>query len=97
MPSHGLPFSPVASRPSVWIMGIDRGAPEWPYQQLAARLREQIRSGQIGRQLPSVAFLSQDTGLSPKTVQKAIRVLESEGLVHTYPNRGSFVAERPDP
>jgi DNA-binding GntR family transcriptional regulator len=75
-------------------MAIDRGAPEWPYEQLAARLRDRIRSGEITRQLPSVAFLSQDSGLSPKTVVKAIRLLESEGLVKTYPNRGTFVVER---
>lgn len=76
-------------------MAIDRGAPEWPYEQLASRLRAQIRSGEIARQLPSVAWLSQDSGLSPKTVVKAIRLLESEGLVRTYRSRGTFVVESP--
>ena len=72
-------------------MAIDRGAPQWPYQQLAARLRDQIASAQITGQLPSIKWLAQEYGLSEKTVVKALRLLVAEGVIATYPNRGSFV------
>jgi DNA-binding GntR family transcriptional regulator len=35
-----------------------------------------------------------ETGLSMSTVQRAVRVLVSEGLVVTVPGRGMFAAAR---
>ena len=75
-------------------MEIDHGGAEFPYRQLAAYLRERIVSGEYpaGRKLPSIIELQAESGLSAKTVQRAIAVLAAEGLVITVPNRGTFVS-----
>jgi len=75
-------------------VNIDAGSPDWPYQQVAARLRERIRAGELGPRLPSYMALAHELGVSPMTVQRAIRVLRDEGLVVTYPSRGTFVVPR---
>lgn len=75
-------------------MGIDRGAPEPLYQQLAAIIREQIRSGALPPRtmVPSVTRLAAEHDLAVVTVRNAIRLLKDEGLVVTVPGRGTFVA-----
>jgi DNA-binding GntR family transcriptional regulator len=75
-------------------VGIDAGSPDWPYQQVAATIRERIRSGELGPRLPSYMALAHELEVSPMTVQRAIRVLREEGLVVSYPGRGTFVSER---
>jgi len=72
-------------------VGIDVGAPDWPYQQVAALIRERIRAGELGPRLPSYMDLAHEMEVSPMTVQRAIKVLRDEGLVVTYPSRGTFV------
>ncbi len=72
-------------------MGIDADSPEWPYQQVAERIRERIRAGELGPRLPSYMTLAHQLDVSPMTVQRAIGVLRDEGLVVTYPGRGTFV------
>ncbi len=76
-------------------VGIDAGSPDWPYQQVAATIRERIRAGGLGPRLPSYMDLAHELEVSPMTVQRAIRVLRDEGLVHTVPGRGTFVTARP--
>lgn len=75
---------------------IDLRSREPSYLQLAAILRERIKSGEIGPEeaLPSITFLVQETGLAVGTVRKAIKVLADEGLVVTVPGRGSYPAKR---
>ncbi|MGH3400619.1 MAG: GntR family transcriptional regulator [Streptosporangiaceae bacterium] len=73
-------------------MEIDADSPDWPYQQVAARIRERIQSGDLGPRLPSYMDLAHEMGVAPMTVQRAIRVLADEGLVITRPGRGTFVA-----
>ena len=77
-------------------MEIDPDAEAFPYAQLAAYFRERIRSGELGPgdRLPSLTAISSETGASPKTIQRAMRILEDEGLVRVVPNRGTFVAAR---
>ena len=75
-------------------MKIDPASPEHPYVQLAALLRERIASGEITSVMPSIMELTEETGLAPGTVRRAIRLLADEGLVVTEPGRGTFVAER---
>jgi GntR family transcriptional regulator len=72
---------------------IDKDAPEFPYVQLAAILREQIRSGDLAarQKIPPLTVLEQQYGLSTMTVRRAIAVLIDEGLVQTVPGRGTFV------
>jgi DNA-binding GntR family transcriptional regulator len=73
---------------------IDHGSEDFPFEQLAAYFRERIRSGADapGTKLPSIGQLVAQTGLSPKTIQHAMRTLADEGLVTVRPNRGTFVA-----
>ena len=72
-------------------MGIDASSPDWPYQQVAARIRERIQAGELGPRLPSYMTLAHDLRVSPMTVQRAIGVLRDEGLVVTVPGRGAYV------
>ena len=74
-------------------MVIDHGGPEYLYLQLAALLREQIRSGQLPprSRVPSLNDLTADYGVAEMTVRKALRVLIDEGLIETRPGRGTFV------
>jgi DNA-binding GntR family transcriptional regulator len=65
-----------------------------PSQQLAAILREQIRSGKLprGSRLPSIVRLADEHDISTSTVQKAMRILRAEGLIKTVRAYGTFVA-----
>lgn len=74
-------------------MVIDHGGPEYLYLQLAALLREQIRSGELPprARVPSLTELSAEHGLADMTVRKALRLLVDEGLIETRPGRGTFV------
>lgn len=75
---------------------IDHGGAEFPYRQLATILRQRIVSGEYpaGRQLPSIMAFMAEFELAAKTVQRALKVLEDEGLIITVPNRGSFTIGR---
>lgn len=66
------------------------------YVQLADQLRDLIRSGEIGpgEAIPSLKRLTQETGLSMSTVQRAVRVLVEEGLIVTVPGRGTYAGPR---
>lgn len=74
-------------------MTIDPWRIEPLWAQLAAVLREKITSGELapGDPLPSELTLQQEHGVSRGTVRHAVRVLRDEGLVVTFPGRGTFV------
>jgi DNA-binding GntR family transcriptional regulator len=72
-------------------VGVDPTLPAWPYQQAAAIIRDRIKAGGLGPRLPSYMDLAHELGVSPMTIQRAIRVLRDEGLVETSPGRGTFV------
>jgi GntR family transcriptional regulator len=78
----------------VTAVTVDRSAPDWPYQQIAAVLRQQITSGEIGPKLPSHMDLAEQLGVAPRTVARALGLLKDEGLVTARPGRGTFVRER---
>jgi GntR family transcriptional regulator len=90
----------MASMVTVVIMGdrlvIDTRSSEPSYRQLAAQLRERIRDGRIGPgdALPSITFLTGETGLAVQTVRRGIAVLVEEGYAYTVPGRGTFAAEK---
>lgn len=75
-------------------MGVDHAAPEYVYKQLAAVLRAKIESGEFPprSRIPSLRQLEAEYDVAPMTVRRAIAVLVDEGLVVTYPGRGTFVA-----
>lgn len=57
-------------------------------------LRAQIDGSRAGDRLPSVRVLQRRFSASPVTVQRAIRVLVTEGLVVARPGDGTYVARR---
>ena len=75
-------------------MQIDPGAADFPFEQLAAALRDRIRSGEFARgaKLPTINDLVGQTGLSPMTIRRAYRLLADDGLVVVRKGRGTFVA-----
>lgn len=72
---------------------LDLDDPQHPYRQVAARLRVAIETGAlpVGERLKSVRELAQEHGVSPGTVQQALRLLRDEGLITTWQGRGTFV------
>ena len=83
---------------SVDRLVIDPHGPEPSYKQLADLLRARITSGQIGPRepLPSITYLTGETGLAVGTVRRAIAVLVEAGLAYTVPGRGTFASPRQD-
>jgi GntR family transcriptional regulator len=66
------------------------------YVQLAAILRDRIKSGDLApdRPLPSYMTLMQEHGVARGTAAKAVRVLVDEGVVRIVPGRGAYVVKR---
>jgi DNA-binding GntR family transcriptional regulator len=67
--------------------------PVAPWRALYALLRARIEDGTYPprTRLPSIVQLSQEHGLSSKTVRKALDKLKDDGLIVTSP-MGTFVA-----
>ena len=64
------------------------------YQKVTGQLREQCLAAG-GEMLPSLRQLSQDLEVNHATVSRALRALESEGLVEIVPRKGIFSVARP--
>lgn len=71
-------------------MPINRDAATPLYQQLAAILRDQIKSGELAGRVPSLTQLMAQHQVSDPTVRGALRVLRDEGLIETVPGRGTY-------
>ncbi|MEV4346597.1 GntR family transcriptional regulator [Actinoplanes sp. NPDC049596] len=67
------------------------------YRQLAAVLRERIRSGElaVGQRMPSEKDLHDEFGFARETVRRALAILRNEGLVEVRHGHGTFVVEAP--
>lgn len=65
------------------------------YAQLVERLQTRIVTGEYppGARLDAVRDLSEQAGVNPNTMQRAMTELESLGLVHTQRTAGRFVTE----
>jgi GntR family transcriptional regulator len=65
------------------------------YVRLANLLRQQISSGKLqpGQPTPSITTLTQEHGIARQTAAKALRVLESEGLIYRVPGLGYYVGQ----
>lgn len=74
-------------------MPIDRDSDVPPYQQIANRLREQIRAGELAprSRLPSIERLVQEEGVARLTARKALAVLVDEGYARRVSGLGTFV------
>jgi GntR family transcriptional regulator len=75
---------------------LDFDGAEPLYRQLAAVLREQIRSGELApnRPIPSKTHLRQLYGVSDSTVKAAIALLREEDLIVGVTGKGIFVRQR---
>lgn len=67
------------------------------YKQVAAIIRARIEDGTYPprARIPSVVDLLEEFGISTSTGQKVHRALREEGLTHTEPGIGTFVAKAP--
>jgi GntR family transcriptional regulator len=74
--------------------GIDPTGPVTPYRQLAEILVGRIKSGQYqpGQRIPTESELVEEFELARSTVRRAVGVLRESGLVHTVPQRGTYVS-----
>lgn len=77
---------------------VDPDDPEPLYEQLAAILRDQIRSGQIAprRALPSNRTLTQEHGVSRGTATRAVKILVGEGWALVVAGRGVYAVAEAD-
>ncbi|MFC5802129.1 GntR family transcriptional regulator [Streptomyces formicae] len=75
---------------------IDHESPTPVYQQIAALIVEEIKSGAIpvNRKIPSESALTQRFGVARETARNAVKYLREAGWVFTVPQRGTYVAER---
>lgn len=68
------------------------------YEQIAADIESQIRSGEIPVRgaLPSIERLAEEYGVARMTIVRAARELEARGLVVRLSGRGTFVRDSDD-
>ncbi|MBS4198318.1 GntR family transcriptional regulator [Bacillus sp. FJAT-49732] len=64
------------------------------YIQIKEQIKEQILRGDLAEKsaLPSIRKLAKDLQISVITTKRAYDELEWEGLIETFPGKGSFVA-----
>lgn len=66
------------------------------YRLVASDLRREIRIDRVRKpgDRVSIKYLAQTYGYSRRTIGKALRLLEAEGLIRRYPGLGYVVQER---
>lgn len=76
---------------------IDPRSPTPLYEQIAARVRVAVASGELeaGQALPSVRALAGDLRVNPATVAQAYRELAADGFAEMRRGQGTFVREVP--
>ncbi len=74
-----------------WDLKSDRPI----YSQLIEQIEIKIFSGiySPGSKLPSVRELAQEAAVNPNTMQKALSMLEENGLLYTNRTSGRFITE----
>lgn len=77
--------------------GIDPRSPTPLYEQIAARVRLAVASGELaeGDALPSVRGLARDLRVNPATVVQAYRDLAADGFVELRHGQGTFIKDVP--
>jgi len=76
---------------------IDPRSPTPLYEQIAARVRLAVASGDLnpGDALPSVRALARSLRVNPATVVQAYRDLAMDGFVEMRHGQGTFIQEVP--
>jgi DNA-binding GntR family transcriptional regulator len=66
------------------------------YVRIAVAVRQRITAGELapGQPAPSITALVQEFGVARQTASKALRMLETEGLVRRVPGLGYYVSSR---
>ncbi|CCH34786.1 GntR family transcriptional regulator [Actinosynnema sp. NPDC047251] len=79
-------------------MALDATDPRPAYQQIADDLRRFVASdeAQVGDKLPSLSELQTKYGRAVMTLQKALDVLRSEGLVMSRQGEGTIIVKKPE-
>lgn len=77
---------------------LDRRDAQPLYEQLADDLRRRIETGEIPPRtaIPSKRVLTEDYGISGKTIDAATAILKEEDLIRLSPGRGLFVVPEED-
>jgi len=77
------------------MVSTNSGAPVAPYARVKLHLKDGLASGRwpAGALMPSEAELVAEFGVSRMTVNRALRELQSEGLVQRAQGLGTFAAE----
>ncbi|MFT6657662.1 GntR family transcriptional regulator [Maritalea sp.] len=72
---------------------IDVESEEPLFGQLVGQIKQAVQAGQLvpEQALPSIRQLASDLSLNNKTVAKAYKLLERDGVIQTKGYRGTFV------
>ena len=72
---------------------VDIDDPEPLFSQLVGQVKQVVTQGSLkpGDALPSIRQLANDLALNSKTVAKAYRLLERDGVIQTRGYRGTFI------
>ena len=72
---------------------VDIDDPEPLFAQLVGQVKQVVTQGSLkpGDALPSIRQLANDLALNSKTVAKAYRLLERDGVIQTRGYRGTFI------
>ena len=64
------------------------------YEQIVYAAKKALAAGVLapGDRFPSVRAISEELGVNPNTVQKAVAELTSQGILEVHPGQGCFVA-----
>ncbi|QFG22395.1 winged helix-turn-helix domain-containing protein [Actinomadura sp. WMMB 499] len=73
-------------------MGVDLEGAEPLYRQVAAEVERRIAEGvyPAGKRIPSTAELSEEFGVSRRTITDAFVLLKDRGVVRGVQGRGTF-------
>ncbi|MGJ5832817.1 GntR family transcriptional regulator [Streptomyces ossamyceticus] len=70
---------------------MPQASPRGTYLEVSDSLRQKIKGGEITEALPSQARLMSDHRVSRSTIERALGVLKSEGLIESVQGAGWYV------
>ncbi|MEU9345418.1 GntR family transcriptional regulator [Streptomyces sp. NPDC048278] len=70
---------------------MPQASPRGTYLEVSDSLRQKIKEGEITEALPSQARLMSDHSVSRSTIERALGVLKTEGLIESVQGAGWYV------